>query len=417
MTTGTAKEAAAHPIRAGRLRNRGVRKPTHPYSVEQEAFQIQPHFIAPVLAGETLISLSDQSRSVSDPILNKLKGWWLEKSYFYVAQSKIPGAGTVRDMHLDFDKDMSSLHTAADAKFYHEADTIDWVERCLESVVSSWYREDDETWNVPAIDGVPLARLSRRNFLNSFMLEATYEALDVAMPDTGQEAREAMEALDEWEFTKKVEGEEWTYEDYLRDQGIQVPQSAKRGAGGLFTPERLLTQIEWTFPTNTVDSSDGSVVSAVIWSPKVKIADKFFNEPGFILGVTVVRPKTYLIGQTATATALLDNAASWLPAILEDNPESTVRKVGATSSPYSGNSAASVVDIKDLFLHGEQFVNHTIAAADNGINIPEADGDRDYAVVADLDALYVSGAANLVRTDGRVSMRVRSHVTETSAPS
>jgi len=423
MSAGTTPGLTpANPIRAGRLRDRGIRKPTHTYSVESEAFQIQPHFIAPVLPGETLVSLSDQSRAVSDPVLNKITGWWLEKSYFYVAHSKSKERAALTAMHVDYDKDMSGSHSAAEVKFYHTADTIDFVGDCLQSVVGAWYRDEDETWNSPAIDNVPLARLSRRNFMNSLMTETAYEALDVPIPqDAGSpfqaDARETQEALTEWEFTSKVEREDWNYEDYLRDQGVKVPDTVAASASiGAFagTPERLMTQIEWSFPTNTV-ADDGTVTSAVIWSPKVRIKEKFFNEPGFIFGVTVVRPKVYFIGQTSTATSLLDTAAAWLPALLEDNPDGSVRRRATGLAPYTGFSAANVIDVKDLYLHGEQFVNHTIAAADNGINIPEADGDRSYPVVADLDALYVSASLNKIRMDGRVSLRIRSHVKETSA--
>lgn len=422
--SGTPRLDFAQERRKGRLRERGVRTPTHPYSVEQEPFQIQPHFIAPVLPGETLISLNDQSRSVSDPILNKLKGWWLEKSYYYVPHSKMSGRSTWYDMHVDYDKDISGIHSTAEAKFYHEADTIDWVSQCLRTVVAAYYRDEDETWNVPAIDNVPLARLSRRNFMNSLLTETAYEALDVTIthqagsPDFA-EAREVVEALDQWEFQSKVEAANWTYEDYLRDQGVFVPDRVTRTStgGGDFVPERLMTVIDWSFPTNTVDETDGSVTSAVIWSPKVRVKDKFFAEPGFVFGVTVVRPKVYFKNQTSTATALLDSAKAWLPALLEDNPDSTILKVAAGKPPYSNMAGATVLDIKDLFLHGEQFINHTIAAADNAVTIPETDADRDYAVVADLDALFVTPAgSNLIRTDGRVSLRVRSSIKETSGP-
>ncbi len=419
MTIGTAGSTERAPIRKGRLKSRGIRKPTHPYSVEQEAFDITPHFIAPVLAGETLVSLTDQSRSVSDPVKNKLKGWWMEKSYFYVALSKLKSRSTFMNMMIDYDEVTSGAHTTAQVKTYHEADTIDFVAECLEAIVDFYYRDSEETWNTPSIGGIPTARLSRRNFMNSYMTEAVYEALDVAIADTGLEAREVTEAFDEWEFKRKVEGEKWNYADYLRDQGVSVPRELQaQNVSNVIAnvPERLMTQIEWSFPTNTVDETDGSVTSAVIWSPKVRIKDKFFNEPGFILGITVVRPKVYFIKQTSTATALLDTAAAWLPSIFEDNPESTMLKIAIGKPPYSAATGASVLDIKDLFLHGEQFVNHVIDSSDNGINTPEVDGDRGYALTADLAALFVTGGVDQIRTDGRVSMRIRSHVRETSAP-
>ena len=51
---------------------RRPRRPSHPFQVRHEPFQIQPFFIAPVLPGETMKNLLLQSRAVTLPLKNPL---------------------------------------------------------------------------------------------------------------------------------------------------------------------------------------------------------------------------------------------------------------------------------------------------------------------------------------------------------
>jgi len=141
--------------------------------------------------------------------------------------------------------------------------------------------------------------------------------------------------------------------------------------------------------------------------------DRYFREPGFILGVTVMRPKIYISGQKSSATEMLNTPEAWLPALLGDAPWSSLRKFAANAGPLA--SAAPTpshdywVDVRDLFLYGDQFVNH--AAAANKIAAPSAASELRYATAAMADALFKQASANKIRTDGVHRLAVKGHQT------
>jgi len=61
------------------------------------------------------------------------------------------------------------------------------------------------------------------------------------------------------------------------------------------------------------------------------------------------------------------------------------------------------VDLRDLFLYGDQFWNFDATSVTDGsfIDLPTAALQRRYAVSADADGLFVSASpANQVRQDG-----------------
>ena len=66
--------------RVGRVQ----RHPKHTFHLFTRPYQIQPFLIAPVLAGETMKNLLLQARVVTDPVQNRLIGWWQEYYFFYV---------------------------------------------------------------------------------------------------------------------------------------------------------------------------------------------------------------------------------------------------------------------------------------------------------------------------------------------
>jgi len=397
---------------------RKIRRPRHPYNVEQEPYQIQPHFIAQTIGGETLVSLRDQSRVVTDPVLNKLIGWWVEKHYFYVKLHQLAHSGFVKMLTNEDQDPGSTLGTAADVKTFHNNAKVDWTKECLEQVSAKWFRDAGETWNVPAIDGLPLAQLSRRNWANSLITETAYEAFDQTVPHTAgspdtSEAREIEVAMQTWRFMTEVEKEKWTYSDWLADQGIRDPDMIEFETEA---PELLGSFVEWSYPTNTVDVTDGTVTSAVVWSMNNTIKNKFMKDPGFILGVTVIKPKMYWIGQKGTMLDLLNHAFQWSPTVMDEFPSSSLIGHAASTVPLAAITGDAIVyDHKDLLMYGEQFVNHVIDENDNGINIPEADADRLYPVTADLDALFVTPIGkNLIRQDGVVSCRIKTRIEDTT---
>ena len=53
---------------------------------------------------------------------------------------------------------------------------------------------------------------------------------------------------------------------------------------------------EWAYPANTVDPATGLPTGSASFAVNIRAdKDRFFNEPGFIFGVTMVRPKIFLV--------------------------------------------------------------------------------------------------------------------------
>ena len=56
----------------------------------------------------------------------------------------------------------------------------------------------------------------------------------------------------------------------------------------LFKPELITYSKEWTYPSNTIDTTSGAARSAVSWAVQLKAdKDRYFKEPGFLVGVCV----------------------------------------------------------------------------------------------------------------------------------
>ena len=202
------------------------------------------------------------------------------------------------------------------------------------------------------------------------------------------------------------------YEDWLATYGIR-PKAAEN-----HRPELIRYIREWQYPSNTVDASTGVPSSAVSWAVSERAdKDRFFREPGFIVGVTVARPKVYLRNQDGSVADTLLGALEWLPAIMRDDPWTSVKKFAETEGPFSVVSDANGywLDIKDLFLYGDQFINFAVAADNtaNLVNLPTATMNTLYPATGDIDKLF-SGATKTVKQDGVVQLSVLGALQDTT---
>lgn len=414
-------------IDAGRRGARKPRRPQHTFQVRARPMSIAPFMIAPVLPGETLKNLLLQVRAVSDPIKNPLIGWWKEYYFFYVKHRDLYDRDILVNMMLDADADMSSLDAATKVEHFHTNGTetaINWVEMCLERVVDEYFRFEGETASTSTITQVPggtlyTAPLANANILDSAINEASIEetAADVNMVDAGSEfgtavrASEVMRALRAYELSRIYDTNPMTYEDFLRSYGIQLPKEE------LHKPELIRYIRDWTYPTNTIDPTNGTPRSALSWAIAERAdKDRFFREPGFIFGVTVTRPKVYFKNLNSNSVMLMRHARAWLPAVMNNDPGSSFLKITAADPPLDINTDAYLVDIKDLLVHGDQFVNFALTdTSANIVDLPTAAMQKRYVSSADLDAMFVSASpANQVREDGVVSMSILSHQEDTS---
>lgn len=393
---------------------RRSRRPQHTWNVRHRPWQIQPFMIAAVLPGETMKSLLMQARVVTDPIKNPLIGWWIEYYFFYVKHRDLNDRDHFTQMMLQQDYDLSSLNSAAKVETYHGWTGLDWVQKCVERITEEYFRDEDEAWNLATIGNLPAAHIAQRTWLDSVVREDEFGASDdVTISTAGDNAftaREVDVAMRTWQFLRANQLTTMDYEDYLATYGVK-PEVAKMNR-----PELIKFARNWTYPTNHIDPTTGAPTSACSWSISERAdKDRFFREPGFIIGCTVARPKVYLSKQTGTVTGLMTDAMAWLPAILRDDPYTSMRLITQGTGPLPSVTDAYWIDVKDLLLYGEQFVNFAVTDTNYGaVALPTTALNKKYAAATDADAMFVSGSANLVKQDGVANLDILGALEDTT---
>lgn len=408
-------------IRVARLGQapRKMRHPNHPFNLEVRPWQLQPFMLAPVLPGETMKNLLLQSRAVSFPIKNSEIGWWCEYYFFYVKHRDLDARDTLTNLMLDPSTSVAGLLEAGDVKFYHSAvagNRINFTKLCLKRVVEDYFRNDGEAWNIIAVDNLPVASINQTNWLDSAMNNTERMSVDVDVdgPDanTTIQASEVDIAMRTWQFLRGNGLTEMTYEDYLATFGV------RRTAVELHKPELIRFIRDWTYPSSVVEPTTGVPSAAVSWKTAERAdKDRYFTEPGWILGVCCFRPKVYLKNQDGLAAHSMDTTYSWLPQVLSEDNLASWKQNAATKSPLPGNTDSMWWDVKDLLLYGEQFVNFNIGAATtkNTVSLPTAALAKRYVGATDMDALFSAAApANVIRVDGVVSLSIAGQQRDTS---
>lgn len=389
---------------------RSTRSPRYPFFIEQRPFQLQPFMICPVVPGDTMSNAVLQSRVYSDPVKSAHIGWWCEQWLFYVKHRDLAARDDFAAMMLDPTKDMSSHFAPADPKFYH-AGGIPWLKLCYQRIVEEYFRDEGENWDNVTLDGLSLTQVSGNNVFDSLTLDAEKQERDVDLDLDGDgkiEASEANLAMRQWEAMREAGLMPMDYEDFIRSYGVQVRQEEE--SVNLHRPEVLRHVRQWTYPTNTIDPSDGTPRSALSWSI-AEGADKarFFSEPGFVVGLSAVRPKVYFNKQIGSFVGALNNAIRWLPAVLHDNYELSYMQIseGQGPVPTLEDDGGYWVDTRDLFVHGEQFTNVPVAGLANGVALPSAAGATRYAAPTDIDGFFVDPAKNKIHMDGVCTLSIR----------
>lgn len=393
---------------------RTPRHPQHTFRVDHKPWEIQPFLLAPVLPGETLKNLSMQSRVVSDPWGAPLVGGWIEHYFFYIRnrQMDTTAAGATTStlpsdfmaLVLDAAATLSSTLTASTYAYTNDTTGKDWMSPALAKIVAEWFRDQGDAPNayMSRTSTRYLARISQESFINS-LTDTT------AVPDGGTVSgtAEAQERL--WIAYQYARGQkftEMTFEDWLATFGVNSGPSQDRDK-----PELIRYSREWSYPTNTVEPTTGVPSSALSYSCNVRAdKDRFFDEPGFIVGLSVFRPKVYRSNQKSTATVMLDNAYSWMPAVLKDTPESSLREFTNAQGPLGDISAPILtngyfLDMRDLYTYGDQWVDAAGATGLQQVAIPTAAQVHKYATETMADALF-SGSGKYIKQDGVVSFTI-----------
>ena len=205
---------------------RRIRNPVHPFYLEHMPFQIQPFICAPVLPGETLKNAVFQARVVTDPILNKLIGWWIEYHFFYVKHRDLDGREDFEEMFLDPAKDMSAYASAASQRYDHSGG-INWVKLCTDRVIDTYFREEGQSTTFATIDSFPSAAINAQSWLDSALLKDDYVVQDsslvVGVDDTiyGSEVAKLMNL---WELQRSRNMTDMTFDDFLATYGVGTPK-------------------------------------------------------------------------------------------------------------------------------------------------------------------------------------------------
>jgi len=179
---------------------------------------------------------------------------------------------------------------------------------------------------------------------------------------------------------------------------------------------------DWTYPVNTVDPSDGSPFSACSWVIAERAdKDRFFSEPGFVFGVTVTRLKFYSSKQTGNVASHMDDAYTWLPAVLANDRSTSLKLVANGSGPLPSNIDANgyYIDVRDLLMYGDQFINFALTETDAALTALPTNAlqtrypDEDMSEDLFIDNADASGLTR-VRYDGVVSLNIASTVRDHS---
>lgn len=409
-----------------KAQRRRTRRPKHTFNLKFKPYEIVPAVIAPVLPGETLDSALSQFTCVTDPMLNRLIGGHIEFHLFYVKHRSLTSSfdttGLLQSMMLDPTTNVATLQAGANSvPYYTFKSGMNYVQACHEAVIESFFRDEGEAWNVATVENYPAAQIEQEGWYHS-LKEESATGDDTELP--GVDELEELDILPgftthyaQWEIMRDTGMTDLDYDDYLKSYGVSIPKSESDddtnadGVQDKHEPELIRSFRKWSRPSNVINPSDGSAKSALFWDVGVSTDKKrFFKEPGFLYGVMLMRPKLYLGNQKGAAVGMLNDAYSWLPAVLNGMGYTSVKEIldSATDGILQNQDEDYWIDLADLFEYGDQFVNHTMgASANHGLALPSANNaGRKYVTDAMMESLFVTAGTDYVYADGAIHFNV-----------
>lgn len=383
----------------GQKSNRATRNPFNPFYVASRPMQITPCGIHPVLANETLTNFKFEARMVTDPLANPLAGGAMEFYLFYVKLTDLISIDDSVKAMISTPLTPYVNATAANVAWYHNGGGVNWMKLCYDRIVETYFRTEQETAATAVVGDYATAsiRFPHTGPFGSIAEAANYSGLsDLGDLTTSEALDTALEAYDQLKDNGLIN---MSYEDYLRMVGIRVQGEVNH------EPELLWSTRKWSYPVNTVDPATGipSTAMSFVLENATK-SRKLFKEWGFLVVLGVFRPKFFRANQNASVTNFYDRGVSWIPAVLNDNPATSIRLFTdtATDGPLGASQAAGYgLDMSDLLHYGDQFTNLSMAAASgrNMATLPLDATEARYITSADMDAIF-SGANKTWRCDG-----------------
>lgn len=388
------------------------RYPKHTFFVNGFPFVIRPFFSARVLPGETLQNMYFESRCVQRALPSPIIGWKQQFFFFFVRAT---------DLALDEFKAMfvdpanTSLITSTtledatgNASTYCAPGGIDWTQRALEKITEHYFRDEGEAWNsnTHTASGLPLAQIRENTWMDTLMDKD--DMPEGAAISGATDAGDLDRLMDAFEQLRALGIANMTYEDWLRSQGIAIPNKDEN------KPELLELWSEFTYPVNTIEPTTGVPTSAASWVWKKSTnKPKFFKEPGFVIGLTILRPKIYFNALKGSLHGFADRAWDWMPNYMRHMPESTLKNFLVDTGPIDAavTTDGYFVDMRDDLLHGDQFLDvwsGSTDAAKHRLALPDATFNYKYPTTAMVeDFCKVDTTSIPYSCDGFVSLNIK----------
>lgn len=436
-------------VREQAATQRKIRAPKHKFNVAMKPWVIQPMMIAPVLPGETLKQMLFQGTARSDALKSDQLGWWFENFYFYVKHRDLKERDVVTEMHLNPAADVSSLmgratHLDENGQLVYDdtgdpvgpggstgggpyayGGAIDWVKLCLDCVTDEYFRDEGEATMIAAIDSLPMASVNEDTWLDSVILASQAPEADELIPGEVQQMPDQgippgfEAAYAQWQHMRALNLYTATFEDYLKSFGVKPAKELE--VNEIHRPELIRYVRDWGYPQVKYDTTSASAAPQMIWNVTERAdKDRFFSEPGFIFGVCVARPKLYH-KQAGPAVGVMNNAYAWLPAVLDDAPYTSLMSFEANTGPLGATINEKYwIDVKDIFMHGDQFIGHS-ANPENALGLiptfPNVLGgkfNRRFVTEAEAAGFFSNPANTMIRYEGVVSLSIASKLRDTT---
>lgn len=411
-------------VRPETRQQRVTRSPSQPFGLIWKPWQIQPCGIFPVFPGETMTSQMVQFQFWTDPLKANLKNtpWTMEYFSYYVKFRDLPGwevatDGPGKDLvdMIESDESISSLADAdGNAWTYCAPGGVDFLLEATKRVVEVYFREDGQAWDKATVDGVPLAAVrppANRDVMNKLAAATVVDNLTQVPNNFGSEwwqALQDMAAHKELLSDGSTNEVSMDYEDIVRASGGRaVVRNPDRE--DLHVPELLGYVRHWGYPVNTVEPSTGT--PAVAFGSRIKQAQrKMFRFPefGWICNYVLLRPKVFWKNQEGLFAGMMQQRGEWMMPYRDHATSQGFLSIDDTNGPLKTVMTTDenyMVDLRDLFAGGEQFLNYAPAAANDAVvTLPEADYDRDYPTSTDVMAVFSNTTDGRIRANGVVDI-------------
>jgi hypothetical protein len=296
-----------------------------------------------------------EARVITDPISNSIIGWKKEFFFFYVKVSDLL-SDAIKDMFVDpTNAEIAGMDEAANVqRTYTAKGAIDWTSKCLDRVVLTYFRDEGETAaQFVTAGGDRIVQIKQNSFLDSLTDKDLMPEGDAIAGATDMGDLERL--MNAFEMARSLGISEPSYEDFLRSYGIAIPKKDES------KPELLGHFSEFVYPSNTINPANGIPASACSWVFNQNQRDpKFFKEPGFVIGISVTRPKVYMAGLAGSSAGFAQRAWDWMPSYLNAMPETALKRFTAGTGPMGDRLLDTddyFLDMRDELLYGDQFQN------------------------------------------------------------